>query len=295
VEREPLVLIYHGIVPPGEGLDYSVAGVLSDRDFDRQLAALRRRYQVLHPTEFLDLPVKERRRGGRRLALVTIDDGYQNLLDYALPVAQSHGITPLAFVCSGHMDGGDWLWFSRYTALQLSGHDGLEHFARELPGLSLDARQKWLDRLGAPVRSEGDALDRLLFDGCSSAGLAAAVAAGSVVVGGHSRHHPNLVAENPARRDAEILEDKAALEAAVHAPVRLFAYPEAILNSEVAAAVKSAGYERAFAASSPSRDFPAELEPFHVSRTGIFRGGLIPFRLKCWGLGASIQRFRHAN
>ena len=115
----PLVLMYHGIIPRIPGRISHDLFVIFQDDFERHLRLLKRFYHLLHPDELADALEK----GGsvpQRSALITLDDGYQNILDYALPVAEVLRVPLLVFVSSGHLNGGEWLWFSRYFAMQLS-------------------------------------------------------------------------------------------------------------------------------------------------------------------------------
>ncbi len=61
-------------------------------------------FEILHPEAYAELLVCGRKPA--RSAVVTVDDGFQNLLDYALPVAETLRIPLLAFVGSRHLEGG---------------------------------------------------------------------------------------------------------------------------------------------------------------------------------------------
>ena len=284
----PLVLMYHGIVPRQAGRGNLDLGVVYADQFDRQLAFLKRRFHLLHPEELADL-IERGRPLPRRSAVVSIDDGFQNALLYALPVARGHGVVPLAFVNSGHLSGRGWLWFSRVCASRLMGGADLRPLFGRLSRMPLGDIGPEVDAAGAPTREQGSELCRMVFDGADEGLLARHARDGSLVIGGHTVRHPNLSRETRATRRQEIGDDKRALEAIAGRPVRLFAYPSGDVDEAVARDVREAGYVAAFSILPPGEGFPSELERWHVPRVGIYSAGWLPFRLKC----AGIDRWRH--
>ena len=281
--------MYHGIIPPQPGRDYFDLGVVYTDQFDRHLAALRRRFSVLHPGEFADL-AERGRPAPRKSALVTLDDGFQSVVDHAVPVARAHGVVPLSFVSTGHLSGRGWLWFSRVLASRFMGGPDLRGMFTRLPGLPLQGIQEAVEAAGAPSGKQGTPLCRLLFDGADAEALGRQAKSGAVELGGHTVLHPNLSHETPEVRRREIEENKRELEAIAGRPVRLFAYPSGDFNADVARDVRDAGYAAAFSIHPAPDGFPADLDRFQVPRTGIYAAGWLPFRLKCAGIDAWRHR-----
>ncbi len=95
-------------------------------------------------------------------------------------------------------------------------------------------------------------------------------------VQGHSKTHSNLAVppanesptERAARLDAEIVVTKQLMEQRIGAPVTHFAYPYGGFDAEVAAKVKSAGYEIGFGAQKGSNPFFAH--PYRLRRYSVF-------------------------
>ena len=285
----PLVLMYHGVVPRQAGFDNVDLGVVYADQFDRHLATLTRRFSVLHPEEFADL-VERGRPAPRRTVLLTVDDGFQNALDHALPAAEARGVVPLAFVSSGHLSAGDWLWFGRLWASGIMGGPDLRGMFDQLSRLPLREIDPLVDAAGAPTRANGTALTRLLYDGADVASLTRHVRRGVLCLGGHTVRHPYLTREDREVRRREIGDDKSRLEAIAGRPIRLFAYPSGDVDADVARAVRAAGYVAAFSIRPPSADFPDDLRAFHWPRSGIYSAGWLPFRLKCAGVDAWRHR-----
>lgn len=285
----PLVLMYHAIVPrdlPGGPSSHtfltSIGAVYQD-DFERQLIAVRRRFQLIHPEEYAELLIRGKS-PPLGSVIVTVDDGFQNLLDFALPVAESLGIPLLAFVSTGHLDGGPWLWFTRTAAVRLSGGADLSVLHTGLKRQSLSAIEASLRSAGVPPDMRNDPLCRTLFGGASSEDLQQACRRGHLVLGGHTVHHPNLSCETSKICASEIIENQARLQAIAGTRIRLFAYPSGDFTREAARIVREIGFDAAFAINPPGEPLENDLRRYHVPRVGVYRPGRLRFWLKCSGV-----------
>ena len=100
------VLMYHHVGPLRAGACPSLT-VAPDR-FERQVSWLaRNRYVGIRPGDWLA------HRAGRPLpskpVLLTFDDGYADIVEYALPVLQRHSFGAVVFVVTGRMAGAsEW-------------------------------------------------------------------------------------------------------------------------------------------------------------------------------------------
>ncbi len=275
--------MYHAIIPRQPGWRNVDLDAVYQDDFERHLRSLKRRFSVLHPEEWADVVAADRPLP-RRSVLITIDDGFQNLIDHAVPVAEAANVVPLAFVSTGHLDRARWLWFARICASHLLGGADLRRRAGSLSRMRLEEIEAVLVEWNAPARSNGSPLCRLLFDGADTALLERCVRKGALCLGGHTVRHPNLPRESPEVCRSEIIENKIQLERIAGGPVRLFAYPSGHVNEEAARHVRDAGFVGAFSILPPERSFPAALGAFHVPRTGIQASGPVAFRMKCAGI-----------
>jgi peptidoglycan/xylan/chitin deacetylase (PgdA/CDA1 family) len=275
--------MYHGVIPEQPGRNPVELAVVYQEDFDRQLRWLRHFFAILHPDEYADL-LERGARIPRRAALVTVDDGCQNLVDYAEPIARLHGIALLAFVCTGHLDSGDWLWFARALASRLEGHPEANAILSRADRAPLEAIHRDLERAGIPKRQPDSALGRLIYDGASREGLRRAVDRGTLVLGGHTSHHPHMSRETASVNLTEIRENKEQLEAIAGRAARWFAYPAGDVTLGVAQLVRESGYTAAMAIHPPRPGFPQHMHRFHVPRTGIYHPGRARFALKCLGM-----------
>ncbi|WP_342120798.1 polysaccharide deacetylase family protein [Pseudoduganella sp. OTU4001] len=234
--RAPAILIYHRVLPQQDRI---FPLEVHRAQFDSQLAWLKSRFNVLPLLEAVQLAA-----AGRlppRSACITFDDGYADNAEVALPVLQKHGLHATFFIATGFLDGGrmwndtvieavrrapgEWLDAS---ALGLGRHavgsweqrrQAIGALIRQLKYLPMAQRLEQVQQVAQLVGTE---LPRDLM--MSTAQLRKLHAAG-MGIGGHTVNHPILARLEAAAARQEIAEGKAALEAALDAPVRVFAYP----------------------------------------------------------------------
>ncbi|MBN1147484.1 MAG: polysaccharide deacetylase family protein [Anaerolineales bacterium] len=287
----PLTVMYHGIMPEVPGKASHELQVIYQSEFEQHLRILKRRYSILHPDEFAGY-ILEKKSLPPGCAMVTIDDGLQNAFDYALPVAEALQAPILVFVSSRHLDGGEWLWFSRYRAMLLSLGKNLKISPESLKDIPFDRLDDHLDAIGAPRRSTGTPLQRLLFDGADSAQLAVASQSPYLSIGGHTQGHSQLTRISSQERREEIKINKHLLEEITGKPVRFFAYPGGVFNLEVARDVKQAGYLCAFATEPWFDPLPQSLRYYQIPRFGIYRSSKLRFWLRCSGISFWPKRLK---
>jgi peptidoglycan/xylan/chitin deacetylase (PgdA/CDA1 family) len=96
----PLVLMYHSVSPHEED-PYEVT--ITPWRFEQQMRWLcRRGLRGVSMRELLGAVAEGRARG---LVGLTFDDGYQDLVTYAMPILQRHRFTATAFVLAGRLGG----------------------------------------------------------------------------------------------------------------------------------------------------------------------------------------------
>ena len=106
--RRPIpILTYHQVdTPPDKGVPYRSL-VVSPAAFARQMGMLKMLgYRGLSMSA-LEPYLRGERKG--RVVGITLDDGYVNNLEHALPVLKKHGFSATCYVVSGQM-GGSNVW-----------------------------------------------------------------------------------------------------------------------------------------------------------------------------------------
>jgi peptidoglycan/xylan/chitin deacetylase (PgdA/CDA1 family) len=232
-------LIFHRVTPAADPM---FPGEVDARRFDTICTWLRRWTNVLPLEEAVDrmndgsLPA--------RALCITLDDGYADSHDVALPILRRHGLNATFFVASAFIGGGI-MWNDRICeAVRLCGSRSLripEGLIPERRNLDLSdwvQRRRAVDDLLEALKylplvqrmQQSDAIVaesgvRLPEDLMMSKSQVAGLVRAGMHVGGHTVNHPILtrIGEEAALR--EMLDGKSALEEMTQQPVRLFAYP----------------------------------------------------------------------
>lgn len=182
----------------------------------------------------------------RRFACFTLDDGYRDNRDHALPVMREFDAPMCVYVASDFADGAGRLW---WTALErvVAAADAIDvtidGTAQRLDAATPDAKQNAFTRLHDWIRSlPGEAdIRREMSALCARHGideaaicpeicmswdeLTAFAADPLVTIGAHTISHCNLARQGEAMAGHEIAESRARIEVALKRTVQHFAYP----------------------------------------------------------------------
>jgi peptidoglycan/xylan/chitin deacetylase (PgdA/CDA1 family) len=182
----------------------------------------------------------------RRFASFTLDDGYRDNRDFALPVMRAFDAPLTVYVTSDFAEGTGRLWWvalERAIAAATSIEVAIDGVPTRLDADTPSAKQAAFDRLHGWVRSlpsEHD-VQREVSALCARHGIDEAAIAGQlcmswdelkhfaddplVTIGAHSITHGNLAKQPEATAAFEIEASRARIEAALQRPVTHFAYP----------------------------------------------------------------------
>jgi len=258
--RQLLVLTYHRVL---EQPDPLLPEEVDVGRFDSQVRFLAEHFRLLPLSEAVarlhsrSLPA--------RAVCITMDDGYANNCEVALPVLRRYEAPATCFVASGFIDSG-LMWNDRVIeAVRLTPHPCLELESAQLGrhpvgsvqqrGAAINALLeaiKYLEpearlaRVEQIVAACGVTLPRNLM---MSSEQIRALDRGGVEIGGHTVTHPILTRIDDARAREEIAEGRERLVDILRAPVRTFAYPNGRPGRDYAARhvsmVRGAGFEAA--------------------------------------------------
>ena len=253
-----LALVYHRVGdPPGDPL-LELVPSLPLETFSRQVALLRRRYNVV-PAAELPRAVASRRRGQRFPVALTFDDSLPSHARLAAPVLNDAG-APATFFLNGVSGRKSYWWqdLQRVVDRQQLGPSldgvgeelvaaardrqpsGIRRLARAIEGLAPAARRALAAELCSRVRQDGPVV-------CSED--VAALARAGFATGFHTLEHDVLPALDDESLRQALTEGREALAHAAGQPVVLLAYPHGKADDRVAAAAAAAGYALAFAGS----------------------------------------------
>jgi peptidoglycan/xylan/chitin deacetylase (PgdA/CDA1 family) len=268
-----VVLMYHRVLPAGSDT-FSHAGiVVTPETFARHLRFLSRHFRML------DLHGLRNELAGpafsRRACLVTFDDGWQDNHRFALPLLQRERVPATIFIATDYIGSQRTFWQERLTRLLYHaartpgfGDQVLRDLRAEHVRTLAEAEARdWargevtrLKRAGEIARAEQ--LQRALEAEAVGAHAGAAAlgedrfmswdevralgASGLVQLGSHTHTHSILPALGYAGAREEFVHSRRVLQERGIADCGAGAYPNGIVDDEVARAAKDAGLSLAF-------------------------------------------------
>jgi peptidoglycan/xylan/chitin deacetylase (PgdA/CDA1 family) len=276
----PNVLMYHGITQSITNENCIDLGVLFQEHFDNHLKFLKRIFRIITAEEFIE-NINRKKSFHKNSLLITLDDGYQNVLDYALPIAIARKVPLVAFVSSGHLDNNEWLWFSQLFAMKLQNKIKNNRLLEELKNMTIYEIKKNLLILDAPKKKNSTKIQKMLYNGMISENIRKGIESGYLSIGSHTKDHIRIPNESHYEIKRQIVIDKIRLEKCIGKPIRLFAYPEGLYDEYVLKVVKNAGYVAAFTVNKPKQTTLPEYQNYCIPRIGIYRPSLTYLFLKC--------------
>lgn len=235
-------------------------------------------------------------------AAFTLDDGYRDNRDHALPVFECHGVPFTIFVCKGFSERSHSIWWETAdrmvngkAPIEIETDGGTVRHALETPRQRIAACDAICDPIGGPDEARNIArLDRA----ASKAGIDALALVGDLVMdadelaalsghplvtlGAHTVSHRGLVHLDAETLAAEIAGSADYVEAITGRRPAVFAYPYGDARS-VGPAVEAELSRAGFAVAVTTR--PGTLKPLHLAS---------PLRLPRISLNGYYQRARYA-
>lgn len=193
---------------------------------------LRRQLGTLRKSGFQVLPLwsaLERVEAGEpleRSVVLTVDDGYADFHDVALPIFAEFECPVTVFVVTGFLDGGRWLWWDQVSAsLALLGRAG--EAPAQIAALKPRPEAERIREIAALVETSGLGADQpppprfapMTWD------MVRAAAAQGVTFGPHTVTHPILSQTGASQSEHEIAESWRRLKQETDAAIPVFCYP----------------------------------------------------------------------
>jgi peptidoglycan/xylan/chitin deacetylase (PgdA/CDA1 family) len=255
-------LMYHEVLPDRDPREAWT--VVRESRFHAQMHYLKQHYDVLGIDQAL-----ERMRhggGGRPMALVTFDDGYQGNRNFVWPIVEELQLPITIFVATSAVQTRSPYWYDRVIVgllgnapvkIDLRPH-GLRAYL--IPG-SCRGEARWIriQRVLADLkrlspedcaravedlllqtygsRTRPETLELLSIDD-----IRTMAESKYVTFGAHSHDHDNLTQLEPVDVRRSVLQSKSLLEDWTGRTVRHFAYPFGAFNPEVARIVHECGF-----------------------------------------------------
>lgn len=282
----PLVVGYHRVVRNFEKSQrLSISPMLvSEATLEQHLHWIGRHYRFVSADEMVALMKEEQRTGtrnpGKPAALVTFDDGYQDVYQNALPILKRLDIPAAVFVVTD-LVGTDRLLLHDELYLLLSGiiagNPALKlAFLKDVANSNLSGAAELVTPLTRTLDTDTDPYHatRLLLGRLPQSQLNQMIqllrqrvslneekarqfqiltwdelrdwVAAGMTVGSHTRSHALLAKETPDVIQDEVEGSRLELERQLKVPVRHFVYPDGSYDSNVLKAIAGSGYRAAY-------------------------------------------------
>ncbi len=202
-----------------------------------------------------------------RTVVYTVDDGYADFAEEAMPIFAEFDCPAAIFVVTGFLDGETWLWWDRIECafrdsrradvkLEIAGvphqfalgsatarHAAFSAVSRHVEFLPLEQREATIRQVELTLEVDLPRVPPPAFQPMTWTQLQRCASAGATV-GPHTVTHPILSQASPDRIRDEIAGSWARLTAQVPAAVPIFCYPNgspAAYGAREVAAVADAG------------------------------------------------------
>jgi peptidoglycan/xylan/chitin deacetylase (PgdA/CDA1 family) len=263
----------------------------------RQCAFLKRHFEVL-PLSHIGECLRSGTRIPDRALVITIDDGYRDILLDACPVFREAGIPATVFLITGFLDGKLWPWWnqveyavqhSRKTSVDMAIAGQKQQVALQTAQQRDETQAAICSRLvRVPNRSRIGFLRALpeMFEieippeppsdyTPLSWDEVRSLTASGIEFGAHTLTHPVLPSiEDVDEMKEEIVGSKARIDHELGRPTAHFCYPNGDANDTVLEVVKQAGFEMAV-----------------TTRSGMNVPGEDPYLLKRFSVDPSLSDF----
>lgn len=254
------LLMYHGVDRINSlRHNYRHIGV---KYFERHIRHIMKSYRVVSLSEYF-----QRHESEDNLCCITFDDGYQNNLDYAVPILEKYDCPATIFITGINRSEVDYLWSDMLDLIVPELPDTLEfggknftrsatkwyqpfeaedgsnlHYAVKM--LSFEEKKDFFNHyqsLVDQVKSDGVLHDywKLLGD----EGIKKLAKSPCVTVGSHGMFHSNLGEISLENAVTELSDSKAYLEGLIEQPVNSIAFPDGSYRMEVVEKAHELGYD----------------------------------------------------
>ncbi|MBD3376185.1 polysaccharide deacetylase family protein [candidate division KSB1 bacterium] len=304
------VLTFHRVAWPGKPLPLNPRLVsATPPDFDRQMRHLKRHYRVLS-LETLFEHVERCHPLPKRAVLITFDDAYADLKDYAIPILKRHNLSAVIFVPTaypGHPERWFW-WDQLYFAINHTRRSrirfkGLEEFVlstkasretairhvqdtiKTLPHQMAQERlESFFDELDVPLPDLQSVLDWDELRELMNQGF---------YLGPHTRNHPILSQADQPIIEKEIKGSLEDLKLFADSAYPVFCAPNGGQNAKVRNVLLQCGIRLAFS-TRDGHNVMSRADYRNLSRTNItLRTSSWIFRLRLLRGMDKFDRLRH--
>ncbi len=232
--------------------------------FERQIEYIKNNYIVLRSDGDWN------RAEGKAAAIITFDDGYEDMYSKMLPILERYKVPATVFVCMGNIDTSNEFWWDELERVVYSAaKEGVELLIEDemdiiklkedpkencyilhpyLKNMNFNKRAELLRKWSTYIKSP---IERNYCRSMSKQQLIELASSDLITIGGHTITHSCLASETKEQQKWEIGESKREIEEIIDKKIRVFSYPfgqKEDFTKETVEIAKEVGYERVFAA-----------------------------------------------
>ncbi|HZM63137.1 MAG TPA: polysaccharide deacetylase family protein [Vicinamibacterales bacterium] len=270
-----LILCYHNVVWGDADVAGHPAMHITLARFERQVRWLLDHYDVLSLSTFVDRLV-----AGAPLtetAVITFDDGYAGVFDYAVPLLDDLDVPATVFVIASAPGRSRGFWWDCPQTVSLERGN----------------RDRWVTSLrgdDAAILADvnvtnGFAVPPALWPADWSAIRAAA--GGQIEIGVHSATHRTLTVLDDAELQEEIVTSRQVVQQETGITPTFFSYPYGHWDARVRSAVQAVGYRASLTLATGLND--ATADPWSLRRINV-PGAIADAAFEAWAAGLQLRR-----
>lgn len=267
-----LILMYHRVLPSGHAIPPTQAGMFVDPNtFEEHIGYLKQYCRVISFAEKFSSVHEEKSESGLPECILTFDDGWRDLYEYAYPILKRNRVPATVFLPTRYIGTHEWFWSDRLAWLLASSFSSAEQKRRTRSGNAVvekvaGLRGAYEDRLEAAIhilknRKEGEIEEviaglkersitepapntRVFLDWKEIREMAES---GLVSFGSHTHNHRILVhlAEEEVGKELILSKETLVREGAADPSFIPFCYPNGDWNERIARMVRETGFHAA--------------------------------------------------
>lgn len=215
------ILLYHGV-------DKNRRKFLSPSNFEKQIRYIKKNYNILSLKDAIK-GLKNNNLPHRSL-VITFDDGYKNIHDFAFPILRTHGVPATVFLATDFVDKKSPLWTDRveYSMNNIKETNELKEGLKALP------EDKKMEKIEKIERKSGRFLGNFSGNKDIYAPLSweetNEMRKEKINFGAHGESHAVLTKISPGKAKEEIKNSKELIREKVGDISNVFAYPNGQKN-----------------------------------------------------------------
>lgn len=278
---------------------------LTSKEFERKIMYLKKHYEIISLKEAVER-IKNRKKA-KNSAVLTFDDGYQDMYDIIFPLLIKHNIPATIFLTTGIIDSEKMLWWDKLALMldktkvdklvleklrgkqfDLRDHDrkaqALSYLGEKLKWVSEAIKNEVMEEIFRKLKVNGQEVKHKLYLNWNEIKEMAAFPL--VSFGVHTVTHPNLTTMLYRDTMDEILASKQECEEKIGRSTHFFSYPYGQYDESIKQLVVDCGFLCACATAKGDND-----DLYALKRVG-FSGPFYVFAIKAssiWNFINSIK------